>query len=256
LDLIEKTEIIDFATPHPMDNEHASMAIRSARHLFLENKFLTDSAQVLRLMNLAEEARVKVQVSRSGRFNPAVQRAKEYIDGPSFVEIRRALPFAGNQANNAAVFDALLQDIDLIQHFVDSGVRKIQTRTNNSFSDLIELLNVRIEFDNACVANLNISTLSPLSYNKAAFYQENGVINIDLQNQRLEVLSSLPKKLENISLAFDGSDSSMSALVTELQSFTHCIDNNSIPLVGLSEVALNFEIIEEIKEQLNLPRLT
>lgn len=249
-ELIEQTDILDFATPHPMDTEHAYMAIRSARHLFLESRFLQDAQQAQRLMNLADEARVKVQVSSCDRFNPVVQKAKEYIQQPSIIETRRAITHQQSRKMLNPVLDLLFDDIDLITHFMDSGVRKIQTRTNNPFSSQVDLINVRIEFDNACVANLNVSSLSNVSYAKAAFYQENAVIHLDLLESKLEVLSSSSGKNTSKALSFDSNSSGATSLVSELQSFNHCIEKNTHPVVGLNEAAQSLEILDEIKSQL------
>lgn len=250
IELIEQSEIIDFVSPHPMDCEHINLAIKSARHLFLENHFLQNTKQAQRLINLVEEAQVKVQISSSDRFNPAVQKAKQYIENPSFIETRRAIAYSYAKDNNISVMDLLLQDVDLVLNFVESGVRRIQTRTNNPFGDNVELINVRIEFDNACVANLNISSLSPTSYSKAAFYQQNAVINIDLLEQNLEVLSSASKKQQNKSLLIDSKSQNFDSLRAELQSFHNCIEQNTNPIVGLNEASYVLEIMEEIRLQI------
>jgi len=82
IDIIEQVEVVDFVAPHPMDFEHASMAIKSARHLFFEDYFMQDMQKAMKLMDLADEAQVKVQISRCDRFNPAVKKARKYIQNP------------------------------------------------------------------------------------------------------------------------------------------------------------------------------
>lgn len=250
IDIIEQSEIIDFVAPHTMDYEHASMAIKSARHLFFEDYFLQDINKTTKLLNLVDEAQVKVQISRSDRFNPAVQKARKYIKNPSFIETRRAITLLNHSNNSDPIMELLIKDVDLILSFIDSGIKRIQTRTNNPYSSKVELINVRIEFDNSCVANINLSSLSSISYNKAALYQNTGVIHIDLQECELEILSSEEEQSNKI-VSLDSDVSKVNILGSELQSFYNCIDDNTIPIVSLRDVANVLEIVDEIKRQIS-----
>jgi predicted dehydrogenase len=250
IDIIEQAEVLDFVAPHPMDFEHASMAIKSARHLFFEDYFLQDMQKATKLLDLAEEAQVKVHISRCDRFNPAVKKARKYIQSPSFIETRRALAYSEQSSEINPIMELLLKDVDLILSFVDSGIRKIQTRTNNPFSDKVELINVRIEFDNSCVANLNLSSLSSVSYSKAAFYQNTGVIHIDLHNSKLEILSGAKEQKNNKTVSFENNNNNFDSLTSELESLSNCIDKNSRTVVGLRELTSALEVMNEIKSQI------
>mgnify|MGYP002630120585 CR=1 FL=1 len=251
LELIEQAEIIDFVMPLPMDFEHICLAIKNSRHIFFQNQFLQDIQMAKKLIPLAEEARIKVQVSRSDRFNPAVVEARKYVNQPSYIETRRAITYSPSAtSSNSRVMNLLLEDIDLILSFVESGVHRIQTRTNNPFSDQVDLINVRIEFDNGCAANINISSLSSIEYTKAAFYQENAVININLLDRKLEVLSSTSHPDKNLAANFSGNQMQFDGLHAEFQSFNNCIAKNTNPLVGLNEVSQALEILEIVKSQI------
>jgi predicted dehydrogenase len=252
-DLIAQSSIIDFSAPHPMDIHHAGMAIRSARHLFLENNFLQNSTQAHKLMSLAEEAKVKVQVSRSDRFNIVVTKARPYINQPGFIEIRRTLSINRSRNDFEIIMQLLLQDIDLILSFVNSEVKRIQTRTNYVFSNKAELINTRIEFDNGCVASFNINSLSNINTRKIAFYQENSVINIDLIEQKLEVLSSEHEANQSISKSFVHDNISVNPTKSEMESFSRCILQNTSPVVGLCDASQSLLILEEIREQISVP---
>ncbi len=250
IDIIENSQAIDFISPHPMDSEHINLAIKNARHVFLENDFLKTAQQTKKLHHLVDEAQVKVQIAWQDRLNPAVIKARKYINQAHFIETRRAVSNMGNQQSSDSAMDLLLQDLDLVMSFVDSGIRRIQTRTNNPFSEKVELINVRIEFDNACVANLNISSLSPTSYTKAAIYQENAVVHIDLQKPALEILRSKEQQNDTISLNLNEDFPVFDPLYNELESFNQCIEHNTSPIIGLDEAYQVLEIMDEIKAQL------
>lgn len=250
LDLIEQSEIVDFIAPHPMDIEYINMAIKSARHLFIENRFLKDKIQIKNLIELADEANIKVQIAREDRFNPAVIKAREYVQQANFIETRSGIANVSSEGKFAAAMDILTEDLDLVLSFANAGIRKIQTRTNNPFGGDIELLNVRLEFDNACVANINISSLSPYSYSKMAIYQRDAVVHIDLGNCTLEILKANSDNQEKLSFNLHNEAVKVNPLYSEFISFHNSINTNSSPIIGLNEASIVMEIIEEIKSQL------
>ncbi len=250
LDLIEQSEVVDFVSPHTMDIEHINFAIKSARHLFIENSFLYNKKQIQQLIELAEEANVKVQIAREDRFNPAVIKAREYVQQANFIETRRAITNVSPDEKLKTALNFLSEDLDLVLSFANAGIRKIQVRTNNPYGSNIELLNVRLEFDNACVANVNISSLSPYSYNKMAIYQQDAVVHIDIANSTLEILKANQSNKDKLSFNLHNEAVIVDPLYSEFQSFHDSISNNSNPVIGLNDVNIVMEIIDEIKSQL------
>lgn len=250
LDLIEQADILDFIDPHTMDIEYINMAIRSARHLFIENRYLKDKRQIQNLIDLVDEANIKVQIARADRFNPAVVMARDYIQQANFIETRRGIANISTEDKFDIAMDLLTEDLDLVLSFANAGIRKIQTRTNNPYGGDIELLNVRLEFDNSCVANINISSLSQDSYSKIAVYQQDAVVNIDLVNSTLEVFKSTFSNHEKLSFNLANETLRVDPLYSEFLSFHNTIKSNSTPIIGLFEANIVMEIIDEIKSQL------
>ncbi len=250
IDLIEQSEVVDFISPQPMDLEYIFMAIKSARHLFIENKFLKNKEQIQNIIDLADEANVKVQIARHDRYNPAVIKAREFVQHANFIETRRGIADISPKDKISTALDLLIEDLDLVLSFANAGIRKIQARTNNPYGNDIELLNVRLEFDNACVANINISSLSPNSYSKMAIYQQDAVVHINLGNNTLEILKANTKSQDILSFDFKNEAIKIKALYSELISFHNSIKTNISPIISLDEDNTILEIIEEIKSQL------
>jgi predicted dehydrogenase len=251
IDLIEQSEIVDFISPQPVDIEYIYMAIKSARHLFIENRFIKDKKQIKSIIDLADEANVKVQIAREDRYNPAILKARDYVQQANFIETRRGIANVYPDKKISTALDILTEDLDLVMSFANAEIRKIQTRTNNPYGGDIELLNVRLEFDNACVANINISSLSPNSYSKMAIYQQDAVVNIDLENSTLEILKAKSNNKDKISFNLQNEAINISPLYSEFISFNNSISTNTSPVIGLNEASAVLEVIEEIKSQLS-----
>lgn len=250
MELIENVEIINFGCSHQMDNECVVMAIKKAKHIFFEADFLKSANNAIKYMDLAEEAAVKIQVSRSDRFNPMVEKARQFIGEPKFIETKRMLNLNESKQSIDDLCDLLLKDLDLVTSFVNSEVRKIQTQTNNPMSSEIELLNVRIEFDNSCVANFNICSLSAENSYNITFYQENTIVDIDFMEKKLKVVKSNYDGSQKDVFTFDQKVDKSKIFDIEFKSFKKCIEDNSSPEVSLNEAANIIQIIDEIKFQI------
>jgi len=245
IDLIAESDLLHFGSSLTQFDEYASLAIRSSRHLFLDAQYITQWQQAERLNALAEEAQVKVDIVRHDRFNAAVLKAREYVSEVRFIETRRAVCDA-----QADVFELLLRDIDLVISFVNSDVKRIQSRSSNAFDRVANMVNVRIEFDNGCVANLNLSTLSNLPYSKMALYEHQAVTHIDLEKLQVEVLNQQDGSKPIAQLNLASQHALQNQLQLQLQNFDSCIDQNLHPDVGLYDTLRAIKILEEVKRQL------
>ena len=70
-ELLERCDVIDVVTPTLSHYDAAVKAIKGQRHVFIEKPVTNTVEEARDLMNLAHEAKVKVQVGHVERFNPA-----------------------------------------------------------------------------------------------------------------------------------------------------------------------------------------
>ncbi|MCC6702676.1 MAG: Gfo/Idh/MocA family oxidoreductase, partial [Fluviicola sp.] len=75
-ELIDASDCIDITSPTTDHFDIASKAIRSSKHVFIEQPATETPEQAKSLMHLAHEADVHVQVGHIERFNPAFIAAK------------------------------------------------------------------------------------------------------------------------------------------------------------------------------------
>ena len=70
-ELIEDCDAIDIVTPTITHFDCASKALKKTRHVFIEKPLTHTLKEAKKLLTLANEANVKVQVGHVERFNPA-----------------------------------------------------------------------------------------------------------------------------------------------------------------------------------------
>jgi predicted dehydrogenase len=81
-ELINEVDVIDIVTPTLSHFDNAYSALRKFKHVFIEKPIVTTPHQALELIQIAEEANVKVQVGHVERFNPAFVAASPFIEQP------------------------------------------------------------------------------------------------------------------------------------------------------------------------------
>ncbi len=271
-DLIAASDIVDIVTPTISHYDCASKALKHARHVFIEKPLTTTLYEARKLIELAGEAGVKVQVGHVERFNPAFIAAKPYLSNPMFIEAHRLGQFNPRGTDVPVILDLMIHDIDIVLNVVKSGVKKISASGVSVVSDTPDIANARIEFNNACVANLTASRISMKNMRKTRFFQHEGYIAVDFLNKETQIirLKDVGASPDPLAMIIDmGPEKnqkqiwvekpeikSINAIKTELETFYDSIIDNTEPLVtimdGYSSLELAYQIMEKIEKNFSL----
>jgi predicted dehydrogenase len=250
-ELIENCDVVDIVTPTLSHYDCARSAIMASKHIFIEKPITNTTEEAKSLMNLAEEAKVKVQVGHVERFNPAFLSVQNTIENPMFIETHRLTEFNARGTDVSVIHDLMIHDIDIILSIVKSNVKRISANGVAVVSETPDIANARIEFDNGCVANLTASRVSLTSMRKTRIFQKNAYITIDFSNKNSQILqlSEVTEKTDEFSILLDlGKDKKKkeinfvkpeikenNAIKDELTSFAKSILNNHQPLVTVED---------------------
>ncbi len=271
-ELIAASEIVDIVTPTISHYDCASKALKHARHVFIEKPLTTTLYEARKLIELADEAGVKVQVGHVERFNPAFIAAKPYLTNPMFIEAHRLGQFNPRGTDVPVILDLMIHDIDIVLNVVKSGVKKISASGVSVVSDTPDIANARIEFNNACVANLTASRISMKNMRKTRFFQHEGYIAVDFLNKETQIirLKDVGASPDPLAMIIDmGPEKnqkqiwvekpeikSINAIKTELETFFDSIIDNTEPLVtimdGYTSLELAYQIMEKIEKNISL----
>lgn len=268
-DLISAVDCLDIVTPTINHFLSASQALRNRKHIFIEKPLSETMEEAKILVQLANEADVVVQVGHVERFNPAFQAALPYLNQPMFIETHRLAQFNPRGTDVPVVLDLMIHDIDAILSVVKSNVKKIAASGVAIVSDSHDITNARIEFENGCVANLTASRISLKNMRKSRFFQKDAYVGIDFLNKTLEVVSmqDMHGEPDPFDLIMDLGENKVkkkilidkpeleptNAILEELKSFAHAINNNLPAKVsiedGFSAMDVAYKIIEKLNEK-------
>jgi predicted dehydrogenase len=262
--LIDAVDVIDVIAPTTYHYDLAKRAIRKGKHVFLEKPMANTMQEAQELVNLVKESRIKLQVGHVERFNPAFLAVKQMDLNPMFIEVHRLAQFNVRGTEVSVILDLMIHDIDIILSLVKSEVKQISASGVAVMTDTPDIANVRIEFNNGCVANLTSSRISMKKMRKMRVFQKDAYIGIDFLNKKSEIIK-LKSAQDVDAFSFDldtqyGKKTiavvnpqvpEVNAIKRELESFRDAILNNTPTLVsevdGYRAMDVAHQILQKIK---------
>jgi predicted dehydrogenase len=262
--LIEACDVIDVITPTDLHYEVCMMAIRKGKHVFVEKPLAHTLQEGKDLVNIVREAGVKMQVGHVERFNPAYLALKEMNLNPMFIEVHRLAQFNPRGTEVSVILDLMIHDIDIILSLVKSDVKSISASGVAVMTDTPDIANVRIEFNNGCVANLTSSRISMKKMRKVRLFQKDAYIGIDLLEKKTEIIKlKQPEDVDAFSFDIDTPNGKktiaianpsiepLNAIKLELESFVDAIVNNKPTVVSEIDGYLAMEVAHKILDKIN-----
>lgn len=262
--LMEECDAIDIVAPTLFHFELCSLALRKGKHVFVEKPLANTMDEARALVKLAKESNVKFQVGHVERFNPAFLSLKNYRLQPMFIEVHRLAQFNPRGTDVSVILDLMIHDIDIVLNLVKSNVSYISANGVAVMSDTPDIANVRIEFDNGCVANLTSSRISMKKMRKMRLFQKDAYIGIDFLDKKTEIIKLNEPGDKNV-FTFDIDTNNgkktiaiaspavqdANAIKMELEAFKNAIVNNTETPVTVLDGFSAMEVAHLILEKIN-----
>ena len=137
----------------------AVMALKQARHVFLPVTMLQTVAEANKLIKLASESNVILNVYKSGILPSDFRKRFDFSGNIWLMELHHfAKVTEGNPGKN--LFMNLLHNLDFILGLTRSNVVSIKAAGLSMISSVVDIINARIDFDNGCTATLTCNCAS------------------------------------------------------------------------------------------------
>jgi predicted dehydrogenase len=114
-----------------------------------------------------------------------VRAVRGLLNHPMFFEVHRLSIFTPRSLDVDVVLDVMIHDLDLVLSLVDSPVRELRAVGLPVLSRKVDIANVRLEFENGCVANFTASRVSTERVRKMRFFQPHQYLSLDFARQDL-----------------------------------------------------------------------
>ncbi|OSY89082.1 oxidoreductase [Tenacibaculum holothuriorum] len=267
-ELIDAVDMVDIVTPTLSHFECAKQAIEKGKHIFIEKPITNTLQEAEAIRTLASQNHIRGQVGHVERFNPAFKAVKDLIDSPMFIETHRLAEFNPRGTDVPVVLDLMIHDIDIILSVVKSKVKSVHASGVSVVSETPDIANARIEFENGCVANLTSSRISMKNMRKSRFFQKDAYISVDFLEKKTEVvkMKDAPETPDEFAMILQNAEGLKkqiyfenpkiepnNAILDELESFAEAIQNNTTPIVSLTQgteaLRVAHQIIDCFKSQ-------
>lgn len=180
-----KLDAASVCVPTVHHAEVAEQLLVAGVDVLIEKPIAASLAEADRIVSLTAELGRVVQIGHLERFNPAVRVAREHLNRPMFFESHRLSVFTLRSLDVDVVLDLMIHDLDIVLSLVASPVREVRAVGLAVLSKKVDIANVRIEFENGCIANFTASRVSTERVRKLRFFQPHQYLSLDFARQDL-----------------------------------------------------------------------
>ena len=263
--LLSEIDAADIVAPTDHHFTLCEAAIRRGKHVFVEKPLAQTMDEAHALVKLVRESNVKLQVGHVERFNPAFLAVKDLKLNPMFIEVHRLAQFNPRGTEVSVILDLMIHDIDIILSIVKSDVKFISASGVGVMTETPDIANVRIEFNNGCVANLTSSRISMKKMRKIRIFQKDAYIGIDFLNKKSEIIKLKDQEMDDENVfTFDietlsGKKSiaisnpqipDINAIKKELEEFKNAIEKNTRTIVSEIDGLMAMDVAHQILQKI------
>jgi predicted dehydrogenase len=267
--LIADVDAVDIVVPTSCHGRYALMALEMGKDVFVEKPLAADVEEAQEIVGQAKRHGRIVQVGHSERFNGALEKVRDRIENPTFIEIHRLAPFSIRGTDVSVVGDLMIHDLDLLYHLLGEAPVEIRAKGAGVLTNAPDIVNARLEYAGGCVANVTASRVSVEPMRKLRVFSPNRYISIDLgkgQATEYRKADGFEEGIEKLRAQTDGcerlrlsdflqfetfSADDVEPLKKELQAFCRSVAGREAPPVtgedGLNAVRLAAEIVAIIQ---------
>jgi predicted dehydrogenase len=249
-DLFGAVEAATVAVPTEKHTQVGERLMNAGIDVLVEKPMARSLVEADALIAAAERHGRILQIGHLERFNPAVMAARKIVSTPLFFEVHRLSVFTERSLDVDVVLDLMIHDLDIVLSLAGSEPEEIRASGLAVLTPKFDIANVRLAFENGCVANFTASRVSFETVRKLRWFQPREYISVDYQRQdasvtRVDMVDGRPK-LSHQKLAPPHQE----PLQLQLTDFLHNVRTRNTPdmdgIAGRRALRLAHQILEQI----------
>ncbi|MFL2983815.1 MAG: Gfo/Idh/MocA family protein [Candidatus Neomarinimicrobiota bacterium] len=264
--LLKEVEAISIVTTTKYHSEIAELCIKNNIHAFIEKPITATLEEADRILVMAKEKKVVIQVGHIERLNPALLALEPYLIKPKFIEIQRLAPYTSRGTDVPVVLDKMIHDIDIVLSLVNSTIKNIQATGLSILTDSIDIAHARLCFNNGTVASIMSSRIAKNEVRKLKLFEKDLYATIDLLLGITEIYKTSNKKNESnksiVTIPFDYKNKKIyitydkpslvqdDPLYMELKNFLKSVQGLQEPIVSGKEGRNALDIAIQIQQMI------
>ena len=255
-DILGKVDAVSIVVPTHAHYAVSKDFLEHDTDILIEKPMASTLDQADELIQLAELNGLLIQVGHLERFNPAVVALNDFVRDPMFIESHRLATYKDRSTDVSVVLDLMIHDIDIILNFVNSEIKLIHSAGVPVVTGEVDIANVRLEFENGCIANITASRISTKNKRKIRFFQRDAYLSVDFANYEITVIKKDSKKTDALIPNMDIKQfcfTKADALNDEIISFVNAVTKREAPEVtgrmGRNALKIALNVTNQIKNR-------
>ncbi len=186
-ELLGEVDVVSIAVPTVFHYEIARQFLEAGVHVLIEKPIAPTLAEAQELFEVADQRGVMLHVGHVERFNGAVQELRNIVHDPILIECRRMGPFQARVQEDGVVLDLMIHDLDIVLNLVGSRVQHMSAAGSAVFSDVEDVANVQLWFQNGCLATITASRATQEKIRTLAITQRDEYVLLNYTDQDIRI---------------------------------------------------------------------
>ncbi len=252
-ELAEQVEAASLVVPTHLHREVGAQLLAAGVHLLIEKPIASTTQEAMDLVAMAKERDLILQVGHIERFNPVLSFLEAAAHNLRFIEAHRLAPYPPPRdglhprgTEVSVVLDLMIHDLEVIMHLVRAPVKSFHAVGVSVLSPSEDIANVRLHFENGCVANVTASRISPERMRKVRVFLPDAYLSLDYQSQSGELYRKAATGIERVQVPIEKGE----PLAIELAAFAECVRHRGDPVVSGDHAAEALKLAVEITSRI------
>jgi predicted dehydrogenase len=198
--VLDEVDCAIVATPTVFHHNVCATLLEKGKHVFVEKPITTTPAEARKLVDLAKENHLKLQVGHVVRFDHRFQAAEKLIQSPQLIECTRTSGYTFRSMDVGVTLDLMIHDLDLVLSLVDSPVESVQAIGTAVIGPHEDIAHARLTFSNGAIANLTASRVSFDQVRKLEATGRFGFVSVDFLKEDTITALSVGPELQSLDI--------------------------------------------------------
>lgn len=230
IELIERADIIVTDNSSILPYKMLCDIVKKSKHIFTIEYLDLTIDECSQLNNLANESGSVIQVTNPNYFEPAIQWLNKHLIFPTYLDISY---LTDDSINDSTLISLLLMLIGT------TGIspKKIGAVTFKTKETESKFNNVRLEFGDASVVNINFGNLPPLNEFKIKSYSPGQFVTLNFTSKKFQS-NNQPIDFSNF------------LALNEFDSFLQTIQNRSKQISNIEDYLIVLHAVQKINKKI------
>jgi predicted dehydrogenase len=255
-EIISEIDAAFIVTPTSTHCELMTYLLNQGKHVFCEKPVCSNDHEAERLLALAREKNVVIQVGHSERFHQAwnlIGEKLKKLRTPYRVRINRVAAFKGRATDVDVIQDLAIHDLDLILYLLNQRPLSVKAEGYKIRTQKLDHASIELELESNCSAEITVSRNHVKEIRDFEVISQDGMIYVNLMNNK--ILEAHSSSFEDGSFVKELNYEKRDHLLLEHKYFYQSIMKNESPVVTIADglnavhlVDLSLQSVEQGKK--------